>query len=131
MLSFKKEERLCSKKVIDLLYKSGSSFFLYPFKIQFIINPTITSNSPIQVLFIVPKKRLKKAVDRNLVKRRMREVYRCHKQTLLYAALPDSNIKIAISYLYVGNGIESFEQIENSIKKSMSQLIRNLSKPVQ
>jgi ribonuclease P protein component len=73
--TFTKEERLCNKKLIDQLYHNGSSFLCYPFKVSWILSAD-PQPFPAQVLFSVSKKRYKKAVDRNLVKRRLREAYR-------------------------------------------------------
>jgi ribonuclease P protein component len=77
-----KNERLHSKKLIKELFDKGSSFFLYPFKVM-VLDINIDIQETNQVLFSVSKKKLKKAVDRNLIKRRMREAYRLNKQILM------------------------------------------------
>ncbi len=77
--TFKKSERLSSKKDIQELFNNGSSFYLYPFKV--ITLPADTSKLH-QVLFSVPKRLFKRAVDRNLLKRRMREAYRLNNSEL-------------------------------------------------
>ena len=75
MYTFKKEERLCNKRLIDGLYHNGSSFLCYPFKATWCLSD-LPAPFPAQVLFAVSKKRFKRAVDRNRVKRLMREAYR-------------------------------------------------------
>src|SRR5476649_2030666 len=97
MYTFKKEERLCNKKLIDGLFHSGSSFLCYPYKVSWMLIDGGTV--PAQVVFGVPKKRYKHAVDRNLIKRRTREAYRLHKQQLLYNYLIDSNMHLALSLI--------------------------------
>ncbi len=99
--TFKKEERLCNKKLIDQLYHNGSSFLCYPFKVSWLIT-TAPQLSPAQVLFSVSKKRYKKAVDRNLIKRRMREAYRLHKEQHIYSMLCDSEKRIVFSIGFIG-----------------------------
>ena len=86
MNKFNKEERLCSKKSLDLLFKNGSSFLLYPFRVTylFVAEPHIF---PAQVVINVAKKRYKHSVDRNLIKRRTREAYRLQKEQLLLLKL--------------------------------------------
>ena len=83
--SFKKEERLLSKKIIDLLFEKGVSFVNNPVRTIW-LEAELKTNSPVQVLIAVPKKNVAKAVDRNTIKRRMREAYRKHKH-LLYKQL--------------------------------------------
>jgi ribonuclease P protein component len=99
--SFKKEERLCSKKHIDALFAQGSSFVLYPFRIVFLeVSPTLPV--PVQVLMSVSKRRFPKAVDRNRIKRQMRECYRLSKPALLRNLATSSNAEqwiIAIQYV--------------------------------
>ena len=92
MYTFKKEERLCNKKLIDELFHNGSSFLCYPFKVSWLLVDE-PAQFPAQVLFSVSKKRYKRAVDRNLIKRRMREAYRLHKQQHLYDLLSMQPIK--------------------------------------
>ncbi|MFA6277167.1 MAG: ribonuclease P protein component, partial [Pedobacter sp.] len=101
MNKFNKEERLCSKKSLDLLFKNGSSFLLYPFRITFLfVNEP--HKYPTQVVINVAKKRYKHAVDRNLIKRRTREAYRLHKQAHLYGALANRDDLLLLSLQFIG-----------------------------
>lgn len=121
MYTFKKEERLCNKKLIDGLFHSGSSFLCYPFKVSWL--PSEESQPfPVQILFSVPKKRFKRAVDRNLIKRRMREAYRLHKQQYLYDKLNDADKNIILSLGYIGKEIAPFELAEKKMLKLLTQL---------
>src|SRR5476651_487329 len=99
MYTFKKEERLCNKKLIDGLFHNGSSFLCYPFKASWMFVDN-TQQFPAQIVFSVAKKRFKRAVDRNLIKRRMREAYRLHKQQHLYDLLNNADRKIVLSVSY-------------------------------
>ena len=105
--NFKKEERLCNKRLINALYESRSSFILFPYKVVFY--PTDELVVPVQVLISVPKRRFKRAVDRNLLKRRIREAYRLQKNNLLYSFLGDDHILLSIQY--IGKQIEDYELI--------------------
>lgn len=120
MYTFKKEERLCNKRLIDGLFHSGSSFLCYPFKVSFNI---VTDGQPTaQVLFAVAKKRYKRAVDRNHIKRRMREAYRLAKQDLLYNHLATVDKTIVLSIAYIGKEIAEYEVIEKKMQKALTQL---------
>jgi ribonuclease P protein component len=125
--TFTKEERLCNKKLIDQLYHSGSSFLCYPFKVSWAITfePQLF---PAQVLFSVSKKRYKKAVDRNLIKRRIREAYRLHKQQYLYSLLIDANKSISFSIGFIGKDIAPYDFIEKKMLKLLIQLSEQVAK---
>lgn len=115
---FKKEERLCNKRLIKVLYESGSSFILYPYKVVF--HPCNELGVPVQVLISAPKRRYKKAVDRNLLKRRMREAYRLHKGTQLYPFFKEQPILLSIQY--IGKNIESYHFIVEKMSKLFLKL---------
>jgi len=121
MHTFKKEERLCNKKLIDELFHNGSSFLCYPFKASWLVIDE-PRQIPAQILFSVSKKRFKRAVDRNLVKRRMREAYRLNKQQQLYNLLNSAGKKIALSVGYIGKEIAPYELMEKKMLKLLTQL---------
>ena len=75
---FPKAEKLTGKKKIEELFQNGSSFFLHPFLVKYLR----TDEEIHRILISVPKKKFKRAVDRNLLKRRMREAYRLNKQLI-------------------------------------------------
>jgi len=121
MYTFKKEERLCNKRLIDGLFHNGSSFLCYPFKVSWIAAPDgqlVTA----QILFAVAKKRYKRAVDRNLLKRRMREAYRLAKQEHLYNHLLSLNKPILLSVAYIGKEIADYAVMEKKMQKALAQL---------
>lgn len=113
-LNFRKEERLHSKISIQELFDKGSSFYLYPFKVLFIKGkPDSTIN---QVLFTVSKRNFKRAVDRNKIKRRVREAFRLNKSQL---SIPQ---KLLIGYIYTPKEILPYAQIAEAMVKSFKRL---------
>ncbi|RKR83045.1 ribonuclease P protein component [Mucilaginibacter gracilis] len=121
MYTFKKEERLCNKKLIDKLFHNGSSFLCYPFKISWLAAPA-NQQVPVQVVFAVAKKRYKHAVDRNLIKRRMREAYRILKQQALYDSLCAADKNILLSIGFIGKEIADYSMIEKKMLKTLLQV---------
>ena len=120
MFTFKKAEKLCSKKDIELLYKSGSSKTFYPLKIFWKVNK-FESGYPARLLITVPKRLYKRAVDRNLMKRRIRESYRLAKPNL-YAELMKKEIQLDVLIMYVGKEKEEFIVVQKSLETALIKL---------
>ena len=112
--TFKKTERLCSVKVIDSLFDrkntANEGVFTYPARVVF----RKSEDNVTQVLFSVPKRQFKHAVDRNLIKRRMKEAYRLNK-TLLAG-------NFYITFIYVGKKIEEYDAIVKGIKSALKKI---------
>jgi ribonuclease P protein component len=123
MYTFKKEERLCSQKLIDELFHNGSSFLLYPYRVNYLLVKSMEVS--VKVLFQVPKRKYKRAVDRNLIKRRIREIYRLQKSQCLYPFIPDGST-LLLSIVYVGKEIHDFSLMEEKTKKLWMNLVKQL-----
>ena len=112
--SFGKEEKLKSRKRIEQLFSEGKSVKAYP--VIAVFSPNEDSIVHSQVGFSVSKKRFKKAVDRNLVKRRMREAYRLNKQILSESGT------VSMMFIYVGKTIPQYAEVEKSVVKALIKL---------
>ena len=112
-LRFPKSEKLCSKKDMEELFKKGSSHFLYPFKLVFLIKKTNQCVLP-QVLITVPKKTFKKAVDRNRIKRQIREAYRLSKDQI-FCELNPEKIPCYIAIIYIGKDKLQYNELQNKL----------------
>jgi ribonuclease P protein component len=112
--SFPKSERLHKKKTIQELFEKGSSFYLYPFRVYFQAGPADLSH---QAMFSVSKRNFKRAVDRNLLKRRMREAYRLNKHALTGTS------KFQIAYIYTAKELIPVNLIEEKMLLSFKRLI--------
>ena len=126
MYTFKKEERLCNKRLLEQLFSSGSSFLCYPFRVSW-LPASLPDGVTVQIVFAVAKKRYRRAVDRNLIKRRTRETYRLHKQELLYKTLQEHNKQIALSINYIGKEINDFSLMDKKMVKLLVQLSEQIN----
>ncbi len=126
-LTFRKEEKLCSQKLMGELFLSGNGFLSYPIRIVWKIFDDLPFEVPAQAGFSVPKKSFKRAVDRNRMKRLMRESYRIHKSAL-YAALAQSDKHIGIMMIYIAKEELPFSKIEPSATKALEKIMRQLTK---
>ena len=118
--TFKKEERLCSVRLIDSLFHKGSSFVLYPYRIVYYVQET-ESNVPAQTIISVSKRRFKKAVDRNAIKRRMRECYRLQKSTSLYPFLEEQQIQLLLAIQFVGKAPVAYDVMFHKLEKAITR----------
>lgn len=116
--TFKKAERLSSKKTIEQLFESGRSFTIAPFKVIW-LNGDEHQPAQVQVAFSVPKKNFKRAVDRNKLKRRSREAYRKQKQEF-YGMLGEK--KLAVMLVYIAKEIHEYALIEKKINLVLKRL---------
>ncbi len=112
--SFPKSERLSGKKSIEELFAKGSSFYMHPIVLKY----KLAEGTSHRVLFAVSKRTLKKAVDRNLVKRRLREAYRLNKHQL--SARNNSFYNLA--FIYTDQNILAYKEIENKLSKLLNRL---------
>lgn len=126
--TFKKTERLSNKKLIDKLFTQGKSFFHFPFKViycQVKAADKFTGDNPGKILLSVSKRNFKKAVDRNRIKRLLREGYRKNK-ALLYAALDKKGIKLTVGIIFTGKAIPTCDEVEKKIIQTIHRLILDL-----
>ena len=118
-----KSERLHATKIIETLLSDGNVFFNYPFKVYFCIKKELVSSadSVCRFALVVPKRSFKRAVHRNLLKRRIREAYRKNK-SLIYDTLQKQVLSLDFLVRYV-----SVEQLSYAaIDQAMQQTLRKL-----
>ena len=120
--TFSKSERLCSKKILGELFKKGSAsvqtFYLFPFRVLYMSHDPERADEWPAIVITVPKRTFKRAVDRNLVRRRVREAYRLNKTD----GSPEKPKPAYIAFLYTAKQIISFEEIEKGMKLALKKL---------
>lgn len=124
---FPKRERLKSRKDIGLLFKSKQSVFAFPIKIIYRIIDDSEKVGLFQAAFTVPKRNFKRAVDRNLLKRRIKESYRLQRNSFKNHCKSEG-ICIQMMLIYTGKKEHSYVQIEKAIIRALDKLEQALSK---
>jgi ribonuclease P protein component len=122
--TFHKEERLCSKIILERLFVEGKSLFMFPFKVVYMPIDLI-DEVPVQVVFSVPKRTFKHAVKRNLLRRRMREAYRLNKSVFLKTS-SIQNSSYAVIIIYIDKKEQDYKVIERGMIKVFEQLSKKL-----
>ena len=125
-LTFTKAERLCSHRLIDSLFAEGHRLMQFPFSVhwQVVTLPKTGANGtlPVQVLITTTKRKFHHAVDRNRVKRLVRECYRKQKPEL-YAFLLQNGLQLVLSINYIHNEIMDYSVIETKHGKMLAALM--------
>jgi len=117
-----KNERLKSRKAIEQLFKDSKSFSVYPVKIIFKKAPLAGDPATkLQAAFSVSKRNFKKAVDRNRIKRLMREAWRLQKNTL-QDALEQTHQRAVVFVLYIGNDVPAYASVNEKIGTALKKL---------
>lgn len=124
--TFGKDERLHKKILIKKLFTKGASFYVYPFRVTS-LQTDLSSVPPIQILISVPKQSFKNAVDRNLLKRRIREAYRKNKQ-VLFGSLQEKHIKMLVCFTYTAKAILPYSVIHDKIIILLQRLMEENGK---
>ena len=121
--TFPLKEHLKSKKTIEKLYAEGASVTAFPLRAVFIEQETEEQEPQAAILISVAKKRFRHAVDRNLVKRRIREAYRTSKHPFV-AALQNKGKKMAVAILHIDTRHNSTSFIKRKMEKLLDGIIK-------
>jgi ribonuclease P protein component len=123
-LTFGKNEKLKSKKDIESLFSEGQSFVSHPIRIVYRIKPK--EDYDIKIGVSVAKKRFKHAVDRNLLKRRIREAYRLNKLLVV-----PTDVSIDALFIYTSSKIKDYDVINKSMQDVLQKLDTKINKKEQ
>lgn len=123
--TFSKKERVTGKRRIDDLFLSGESFLAYPFRVTYFLRESDEKN--VSVLVSIPKKRLKRAVDRNRMKRLMREAYRLNRHQFKKENLLEGH-GVDIAFIYVKDEPSTFKDVQKGVRRALREVSFKLMK---
>lgn len=119
--SFPKAEHLCGEITIGRLFTQGQAFIAYPMRVVFLVLEK-SDASGARVMVNVPKKRFKRAVKRNRLKRLMREAYRLNKH-ILAQILAERGMQLHLAFNYVSDDELDFTTIDRKMKQALEKII--------
>jgi ribonuclease P protein component len=118
-----KEERLSSRKEIELLFAEGQSLTSYPVRLVWRESAhPLPPDKPIQVMFSVSKKKISRAVDRNRMKRLMKENYRLNKPGI-YSSLPAGK-SYHLAWIYSSDELLDFITIQKGVTTALERWMK-------
>ena len=121
---FKKEERIVSNLLIETLFEKGNSQSLnaYPLRAVYVKTEHREGCAPVQLLISVPKKKFKHAVDRNRVKRQIREAYRNNK-SLLEGTVEEGQM-LLIAIIWLSDKHSATKEVEKRVISLLKQMAK-------
>ena len=125
-----KSEKLCSRTAVSNLFggKGGNSTIAYPLRAVFRFHD-LQGESPAQFLITIPKKKIRHAVGRVLLRRRTREAYRLNRN-LLYPALQEAGVAADIAFIYLSTDEAPYEVIEAKMQELLRRISRDALKTI-
>ena len=120
-MKFPKEEKLKSKKLIEVLFKEGKTLTSFPYKLIY-LKPEVPFDAKFKTSMAVPKKNFKSAVKRNRIKRLLRETYRLNK----HLVFNNSEGNFAFLILYLGKEMPTYPEVEEGMQKILQKFLKNI-----
>ena len=117
--TFKKEERVTGAKRVDAIFATGKSFISYPLRVVYLLHEQSTK-SGCSILVSVPKKRIRKSVHRNRIKRLIRESYRLNKELISEINISEKSLDVA--FIYIKDIASDYVEIEKAMQKALIQI---------
>lgn len=124
-LTLAKEERICSRTLIDKLFMGGKSKSMtaFPLRVVYLVQEADEPQMPqVQMMVSVPKRCFKRAVRRNRVKRQVREAYRKHKHTLFAQLAATPRRSIAVAFIWLDAQLHDSETVEKRVGQLLERI---------
>lgn len=118
-----KDERLKSRKQIELLFKQGKSFAFAPYRVYYKKNEETAAKKAVTFGVGVSSRNFKKAVDRNRIKRLTREAYRLQK-SILTGHISERKIKLSVFFIYTAKELPDFAEVKVKVEQALIKLVK-------
>lgn len=139
-LTLRKPERLRHRTLVNELFERGSSLYAFPLRMQWLFVPASRMKSafrdgrpdgidPLQRMIVIPKRKMRHAVDRVLLRRRVREAYRLNRLPLLHLACEKSRGGVLLlSFIYISDKICEYGKVERAVRRLLDGVGAELAK---
>ena len=117
-----KTEKLTSRTAIERLFGEGKSLMAFPLRAAYRLREP--GDAPVQFLISIPKKRIRRAVNRVLLRRRTREAYRLNRRELLTPTLLQQGIGVDIAFVYLDNAPPPYSVINEKMTSLLQRIAR-------
>ena len=115
-----KDEKLCSRTAVNLLFEEGHSLMAFPLRAAYRLRPR--GEHPVQFLISIPKKRIRRAVHRVTLRRRTREAYRLTRRELLLDGLEQAGCGVDIAFVYLDKGVAPYSVIHEKMTTLLTRI---------
>ena len=116
----RKDEKLCSRTAVERLFSEGKSLMAFPLRAAYRLRPR--GEHPVQILISIPKKRIRKAIGRVTLRRRVREAYRLNRRDLLLAPLEQAGWGVDIAFVYLDSNPAHYSVINEKIVTLLTRI---------
>ena len=122
-----KTEKLCSRTAVEQLFAQGKGKIAFPLRAVFRVRPAAEGQAVAQFLITIPKKRVRHAVDRVLLRRRVREAYRLNRCQLLHPALQEQGLAMDVAFIYLDSSLAAYDIIEKKMQTLLTHIATSLA----
>lgn len=127
-----KAEKLCSTAAVSRMFECGSSFIAYPLRVVWAESQTAAASSQpapaVRFMITIPKKRVRRAVKRVLLRRRVREAYRLNRH-LIVPALNEAGRHIDVAFIYLDSAPAPYSKISERMQESLARIVEAVAGP--
>lgn len=121
LFGLNRAEKLKSRKEIERLFAEGKSFSAFPLRVSYLSAPKAEGEAAVRLGVTVSRRNFKHAVDRNRIKRLLREVYRLQKHPLIQR-LEEANKTLQVFIIYTGREMPDFYLLKEKVQKLLARL---------